>query len=1126
MKIKFIIILLFFSISTAYSQMSFDLKGYGKIPYQKDADKYVVTFKDYGSFDFKGTVEPLNLESTITIEEMRNIPGYEVLKNLEVEEVSMKLSSEGFGIESKADTKKKLKTVCEALKIDAPYVVLSAEVTKNSFEMEGALDFSADPIVIDISEKAGTRIQLKKFRIGAELEVGMGFDAVVYFKNDITFRPTKHDKDLETVLALSFNLMNLELKGAISMTDTWQDPFGMSHYLDINKNDVVVADVAVELGWAIGSPTPTTIGFAVGYAKLFDIKFGMMMSIAPVDAEIAFKAYTKRITLKQFENTLRKMGLKIPTGTFPQGNDYYVDDTYILFAPSGGSVGEFEIEQGFAFRGGVQFGNYMDGHVNFFANLDDGFELEMYMNARKMNQMIKAAIKKEKDPTVRKALETMFNTLHINEILVYMSANTNMDLKGKVKCDMVVFGNNVKFDFEGSCNPKQILEDLMKELTDEALKYLEKIGKEVAKVAKKAADASIKTAEKGWAEVSKRAGDVAEYRNHNPITDSKHRSGDRCKTHCVPNRAKEMGNPVYNKSNKAVRDFYYKVIPKLAKIDDPQERKKLIWDDWKRLADNINNNWAKVRKDREYWGYDKDKKDVERYGRQYRSLIDAKKAKHEKYRKDIWNKLMHENFKPKPIADKFNELKDVYFISSRSDADLYFDIPGYHFKAEKEKATEIGLWTNDGGIDQFIKVIPTGEEGYVYLQAQHSNYVFDIKGKNTQIGAKIALWPKRNKGKDVQYFKMIKVPGTKNIFYIQNKVSGYYLTSNGKGKKITQEKYTRARNQQWKFETAYASDMAPIPTENYAFKNVKANRYTDLSGANENAKTKNTHIKLWSMDHDPDRYNMIFNAPIKGYYHIQPLHSKYVWDMEGGKKNNGTKLQLWDLHKGGGQQFRFIFAGSPMTFYIENPVSGRFLDASNSKIKQNGCPIMLWDAHGGNNQKWQLTYVPKWQIPPKNQKFHIKMAYSNKYWDLGGDGAETNKNGKDFKLWSLNNGGDRKFKIIPSGDHSWVYIQVQNGGRYVDIQGGKNKNGTPIQLYDRNNSKAQKFAIQFTSPTTFVLRTKWWKAVDVKGGRNKIDDNGSKLHTWSTHYGPSQQFQLIYADGPRKGKAFNFLKGK
>jgi len=92
----------------------------------------------------------------------------------------------------------------------------------------------------------------------------------------------------------------------------------------------------------------------------------------------------------------------------------------------------------------------------------------------------------------------------------------------------------------------------------------------------------------------------------------------------------------------------------------------------------------------------------------------------------------------------------------------------------------------------------------------------------------------------------------------------------------------------------------------------------------------------------------------------------------------------------------------------------------------------------------------------------------------------------------------------------------------LSVPGNTNKKGTQLTLWQDHNSNAIKFAVQFTSPTTFVLRTANWKAADVSG--KKKNKNGNKVIQWDVHFGNNQQFQLIYADGKKKGKVFNFLK--
>jgi len=496
-----------------------------------------------------------------------------------------------------------------------------------------------------------------------------------------------------------------------------------------------------------------------------------------------------------------------------------------------------------------------------------------------------------------------------------------------------------------------------------------------------------------------------------------------------------------------------------------------------------------------------------------------------------------------------------FFIQPLSEENLIVDIKGYHTQAEG-KGAKVSLHEKDNanstvlqGADRFIKVIghPSQFE-YVYLQPQHSKNVFDIAGAAKTEVAPLQLWDKNNS--DAQLFKMIEVSGKKDVYYIQNKGSGLYLTSNGKGAPITQEKKTRDKNQKWKFTFADPkTQMAPPQIEGrFAIRNVESGRYIDVPGGAPNQDTKEAKLQLWDMDQEPDRYFEIkAQNKEKTIFTIMPLHSNNVFDIKGGSKSSGAPLQLWNHTNSNAQLFRFEYGGEPLVYHIVNVNSNLLLEGDISNIRANGCKIRQAKLQQGknNHQKWELLETGDfWHMPDPNQKFYIKHAYSSKYWDLGGTGDETNKNGKKFKLWSKDEGGDRKFKFKSANDHSWVIMEVQNGGRAVDVPNNSNKSNVQLQLWDKQGNDAQKFAIFPTSPTTFVLRTKHWKAISVTWekseyskfagfsmplGGPKIEDksykrNGSKIIQKGLSYSEYQQWQLIYADGQKKGQVYKFFK--
>ncbi|ALO17095.1 hypothetical protein L21SP5_03484 [Salinivirga cyanobacteriivorans] len=566
------------------------------------------------------------------------------------------------------------------------------------------------------------------------------------------------------------------------------------------------------------------------------------MSISPANGQIALEANRNKMTMNDFSSILRDgFGLSVPD-VFP--NNVYVKDVKILYSPNGGEIGEVEIEQGFAMKGRANLLGAVEAEIDYFANWEDGFYLDYRFDADLKDALMKE-IKKTNLPQA--ATEKVLSKLQLRKVHTRLEAGMDLKMSGETHVKFEVFGNSHDFKIEASLDPEHIVNSIIDKIKEQS--KIMQVAEDVVKIAGSAATASIKTVEKGWAEVSKRAGDVAEYRHHNPLLNGDHRSGDRCKTHCVPNRAKKMGNPVYEKSNAAVKDFYNKVIPKLALIEGSHKRKELIWDDWKRLVNSINKNWKKVRDDQYYWGYDKDQGDVERYGRQYRSLIDAKKAEHKKYRLKLWNEMMTKSFEP--ISPEYNKLTDIYFLKNMANEDYYIDISGYHFTAHRDKKTPVSVYPKDGGesglqgIDRFIKFIPhPSTKEYFYIQPQHSDYVFDVKGDNNTPGNEIIIYPKSDK-REVQLFKKIPVPGKRNTYYIQNKESGFLVTSNGKSKPLTQEKKTRAKNQQWYFESARATDMAPVITDfTFALRNVEANRHLDLPGSRDHARKKDAHTQL------------------------------------------------------------------------------------------------------------------------------------------------------------------------------------------------------------------------------------------------------------------------------------------
>ncbi|PWE00936.1 RICIN domain-containing protein [Marinilabilia rubra] len=1146
--ITFLLLLIFASPVFSQTTEQIKLPGFGEIPVTKTGDLYSVKLRNYGTFDFKGSINPLELESTVTIGQMSKLPGYEIYKNLGLEDITLNLSGDGFIFEANADTRKNLATLCDAFNITAPFIKIKAKIARDGFATQGALSFEDDPIEVIIIPSQGTKYSLVELELGAKIGISMpgaedeGDDSAsgtrgnqgkgggklfdispeIGVKTTMGIQPTKWDPDLETVVAFSYNLVTQEITGSGSMVGEWSNPFNLSKFLA--PETIVLADAAIEMGYIPGSPTPTNIGFHFGRARLFGLEYTVAMSMAPADKQIAVKAGRPKMTMNQFTDMLQSFKLNVPD-IFP--DEIYIEDVEITMAPAGAEIGEFELDDGLRFKGVANFRNTFKGDINFIASVSQGFFLDYNIDAD-FKRMLMNELRKVKPlaPVMDRAL----STLQVRKVNLHLEANReDLKLAGKTHVKFEVFDKTFEFDVEGQLDPQKIAEKAIDKIVEEGevLQMANKVRDVVGGASKKA----YGIASNAFNDARKELGTVARHTHGKEAAESavgflktaiterkldwENKSKTKCDKECVPRLARNMADPMLRGTNNSVSSFYNEVMPSLRRVvgDNESEtkemRKKIIWNDWKKLAQKIDKDWASIIKDDTYIRFYIKPSSATNGGHIYRRLVRKERDEHKKFRLSIWEKMLTE-------VDRSNELYNVYRIYSVADEDKSWDIPGLHFNA-RTKGGKLNLYKDDNGADRFIKVIDSDNDGVVMFQPQHSDCVVDVTGGSSATGNHMQLWHQNNTAS--QRFKLIEVPGKIDTYFIETK-DGLYLTS---GRTITQETPTKTENQMWYFEKAYTSEMDPPKSDKYRIRSMAGKKlYIDVPGRGEGIDGKDAYLQLWSMDSGPDRTIQISNEKDGNLFTLQPLHGKWVFDVEGYSHSKGARIQLYDKNKTPNQFFEFVYAGAPMVYQIRCFHSGKFLDASAGGINQNGCKVQQWAGHNGDNQKWKLESVgPHWAAPPKDQAFFIRPAYSKKYWDLGGDGAETNKKGKRFKLWTLNGGGDRKFKFKPTGDHSWLNIQVQNGGRQVDCKGGKVKsNGTPLHLWDAHGGDSQKFAIKPTGPNTFVLLSKGYKAVDIKSG--DIHDNGAEIHLWSQHYGASQQFVIEYADGPKRGQVYKF----
>lgn len=191
-----------------------------------------------------------------------------------------------------------------------------------------------------------------------------------------------------------------------------------------------------------------------------------------------------------------------------------------------------------------------------------------------------------------------------------------------------------------------------------------------------------------------------------------------------------------------------------------------------------------------------------------------------------------------------------------------------------------------------------------------------------------------------------------------------------------------------------------------------------------------------------------------GYYYIRSKHSGKVIDVSGCSKNTGTNIQQWEKVSGAEcQMFRLLpVTLSGKVFMLKSKMAGnKVID------KQGGTStIYLFDQHGGANQQFLFQWAGS---DPDGQEWYYIINREN--WGyLHNQGYGVHNGTPIITLTDHKFGNDwaTMYGLIPY-DGTFYYIKSRftkdtgggkwDGGRYFDISGCQNNNGTKLQLWDQ-----------------------------------------------------------------------------
>lgn len=207
-----------------------------------------------------------------------------------------------------------------------------------------------------------------------------------------------------------------------------------------------------------------------------------------------------------------------------------------------------------------------------------------------------------------------------------------------------------------------------------------------------------------------------------------------------------------------------------------------------------------------------------------------------------------------------------------------------------------------------------------------------------------------------------------------------------------------------------------------------SNKCFQLDGVNEGSS-----IKQYTCNDNNNQKFIIDGQQIK------PLSNQGLcMDVKWGGSDNGTPLHLWGCNGTMAQIFEYN-PRLPSTV-LKSQLRRNYCMDINGNSMDDGAKVHMWDCHGGNNQKFFYDR--------SNNQF--KASHSNKC--IGVDSIQQQQLLKQYTCDPSNN--NQKFVMNANGSIS----PINNTNLCVDIQWGNKKNGTPLQLWECNNTPAQKWS--------------------------------------------------------------------
>jgi len=430
--------------------------------------------------------------------------------------------------------------------------------------------------------------------------------------------------------------------------------------------------------------------------------------------------------------------------------------------------------------------------------------------------------------------------------------------------------------------------------------------------------------------------------------------------------------------------------------------------------------------------------------------------------------------------------------------------------------TNVWQYEANGTNSQKWQIVKNPNGSYSII-SKLKHLCLDVQSGNISNGANVQVY--ESNGSNAQQFKIIEIikpkktieEGTYRIAMFSNPNIGIDIDAGLKnnGANVLLWDWYEENNTQKKFNFRYDETDGY-----YTITNVNSGKLLDVQNG---GMSNGTNVWQYEENRTSSQKWQIVKNSNGSYSFISKLNGLYL-DIQNGNISNGGNVQTYEGNDSTAQQFTLI----KLNDQIEKPLETGFYEIASvidrNKIfevtdssTEDNIPIQLWDLDGNIQQKFKITY--------NNTYYTITSVHSNKVLAISDENQLIQKT-EDSDI-------TEKWQIKLYGNDKYAFVSLANN-YYIDIPSANVSNGAKLQVYESNNSDAQRFYLTDRNPIQgtqsiedgiyrIITPIDNMKAFDVTDG---LSTDGTKIQLWDNDEFIQQKFEFIYVgDGYYKIKS-------